>query len=259
MTQFYTYLWLREDGTPYYVGKGSGKRAFSNSGRILKRPKSRHMIIVQYWESEEKALEMEKWWISFWGRIDKGTGCLRNFTDGGEGISGLTHSDVSKQKMSKAHKGRLISEKAKSNMSESQKIRWARNPMSEEIKEKLRNREISDETKEKLSILAMGNHRTLGMKLNLSDEERKRRSVSAKSRVFSDKTLGVMVEKGRNRPKRKGSSSKYMGVHFFKRDSNWKVQFRINGKKQYFGAFPTEEEAAKVAAKIRAERDSGCL
>lgn len=39
---FYTYLWLREDGSPYYVGKGRGhplgldsiKRILQSHGRV---------------------------------------------------------------------------------------------------------------------------------------------------------------------------------------------------------------------------------
>src|SRR5271157_5628100 len=85
---FYTYLWLREDGTPYYVGKGTGQRAFVNYQRTIFRPVQDERIIVQEHETESEALEAERFLISFYGRIDLGTGCLRNLTDGGEGLSG---------------------------------------------------------------------------------------------------------------------------------------------------------------------------
>lgn len=83
---FYTYLWLREDGTPYYVGKGYLHRAFERH-RIGKAP-TKERIILQQWLCEEDAFAAEKFLITYYGRKDNGTGILRNFTDGGEGTSG---------------------------------------------------------------------------------------------------------------------------------------------------------------------------
>lgn len=43
-----------------------------------------------------------------------------------------------------------------------------------------------------------------------------------------------------------------MGHYYDKRDSMWRVRFRINGKQNYFGSFKTEEEA-KIFSKIKSE------
>jgi hypothetical protein len=105
---FYTYLWFRKDALPYYVGKGCGRRAYTNHGHGVHRPKFRARIFVQYWESEEKAFEMEKWYIAFYGRKDNGTGILRNRTDGGESppsAKGIKRSEETRKKMSEAQKG----------------------------------------------------------------------------------------------------------------------------------------------------------
>ena len=84
MVCFYTYLWLREDGTPYYAGKGHGNRAFERDNHRFCPPADPENILVQEWPDETGAFEGEKLLIAIYGRKDNGTGCLRNLTDGGE-------------------------------------------------------------------------------------------------------------------------------------------------------------------------------
>lgn len=87
MKEFYTYLWLREDGTPYYVGKGTGRRAFQDGGRSVHLPKDHSRIKIQEWSDETTAFAFEMYLVDFWGRKDLETGCLRNRTDGGNARS----------------------------------------------------------------------------------------------------------------------------------------------------------------------------
>ena len=106
---FYTYLWLREydgtfpAGTPYYVGKGSGDRAFWKWGRRFHVPESKEAIIIQEWPDEASAFKAERFLICMYGRADQGTGCLRNLSDGGENPPsqrGKKHSEKTRRKMS---------------------------------------------------------------------------------------------------------------------------------------------------------------
>jgi hypothetical protein len=56
---------------------------------------------------ESEAFEWESFYIKHYGRINIGTGILRNLTDGGEGTSGRKASLETRQKMSQAMKGNL--------------------------------------------------------------------------------------------------------------------------------------------------------
>jgi NUMOD3 motif-containing protein len=85
---FYTYMWLRENGTPYYVGKGSGDRAYIKHRVGNAPPLDR--IVFYIAKDEADAFDIEVSLIWYYGRKDAGTGCLRNLTGGGEGPSGAT-------------------------------------------------------------------------------------------------------------------------------------------------------------------------
>jgi hypothetical protein len=115
MKTYYTYLWLRENGTPYYAGKGIDRRAFVKHSHICPPPQDRRRIIVQEFQDEHDAFAAEVFLISFYGREDIGTGCLLNLSDGGEGQSGYRHSEETKQKIGKAsaQKRRPLSEEWK--------------------------------------------------------------------------------------------------------------------------------------------------
>lgn len=104
MNSFYVYMYLRSKnskhgaaGSPYYIGKGKGMRAYSTNHRV-RPPVDRKMVVfVALGLSEQDAHQAEMFLICKYGRIDNGTGCLRNLTDGGEGPSGLLHSQQWKE------------------------------------------------------------------------------------------------------------------------------------------------------------------
>jgi hypothetical protein len=103
---FYTYAYLREDRTPYYIGKGKGNRISHRKKRDVKPPKDKSRIIfLKQNLTEEEAFKHEIYMIAVFGRKDNGTGILHNRTDGGEGPSGFIHTPETKAKLSAIKKG----------------------------------------------------------------------------------------------------------------------------------------------------------
>ena len=115
MNIFYTYAYLREDGTPYYVGKGKDNRALKE--HFVPIPPKDRILFLKQNLSEQEAFKHEIYMISVLGRKDIGTGILRNLTDGGEGVSGRVAGEETKRKMSKSQKGRKLSEEHRRNLS----------------------------------------------------------------------------------------------------------------------------------------------
>lgn len=82
--EYYTYAYLRKDGTPYYIGKGKNKRLFYHYGKNCKPPKDRSRIIkLKQNLTEEEAFKHEVYMIAVFGKKCDGTGILMNIADGG--------------------------------------------------------------------------------------------------------------------------------------------------------------------------------
>lgn len=93
MAQFYVYIHKRPDGTPFYIGKGTGKRAYqfcrrSEWHKNIVAKHGKHNIIVEIINcmDEQQAFQMEKAYIK---QLRNDGVRLVNLTDGGEGCSGL--------------------------------------------------------------------------------------------------------------------------------------------------------------------------
>ena len=142
MSSFYTYAYLREDGTPYYIGKGKGNRAYSKHRKHIKVPNKNKILILKNNLTEKEAFKHEIYMINIFGRKDLGSGILINLSDGGDGVSGYKHTELSKHKMKHSKRPTMLKE-TKEKISKTLKGR-KKSPLTEEQKKKI------SETKKKL-------------------------------------------------------------------------------------------------------------
>jgi hypothetical protein len=205
--RFYTYAYLREDKTPYYIGKGKGNRLYKKGSRVFAPPKDKSRIIfLKQNLTEEEAFKHEIYMIDVFGRKDLGTGILYNRTDGGDGVSGAIRSDETRKRMSEAKigenhpmYGKTLSEETKIKMSEAQKGNTKRlgKTHSEETKIKMSeaHKNPSEETRRKISEIKKGNTNMLGK----THSEETRRNMSEAHKNITEETRRKLSEASKGR------------------------------------------------------------
>ena len=113
---YYVYLHIKAtDNSPFYIGKGNGRRCFSRQSRSdywhnIVNKHGYHVVIIEDNLTNEAAAELEMYWIKRIGRKDLNNGPLINLTDGGEGTAKRTMSEKNRKIISESNKKRKPSE-----------------------------------------------------------------------------------------------------------------------------------------------------
>jgi len=103
----------------FYIGKGIGNRPYVNGGRgkyynnYVKKYGKPIVSVLETNLSNEEAIELEKFYIKYFGRKNLNNGILVNCTDGGEGCEGLIHSKETKKHLSECRSGKPSNNKGK--------------------------------------------------------------------------------------------------------------------------------------------------
>jgi len=105
MRDYYTYCYLREDGTPYYIGSGRGKRI--KGPHLCEVPPVERRLKLKQNLTQEESWRHETYLIDVLGCEVDG-GLLTNLQTGGRG-SGFKHHPSTIKKMSETTKLQDIS------------------------------------------------------------------------------------------------------------------------------------------------------
>ena len=162
-----------------YIGQNSNdNKSYFGSGDLIKCSikkygKKNHVkVTLEECNSQDELNERERYWIKKLNSTNKEIGY--NITIGGTDGTMLNrkHSEETKRKMSKSHKGKILSEEHKNKLSELHKDK----KLSEEHKNKIsralkgrKNKPLSDETKIKISEAHKGKFLSDVTKLKMSN------------------------------------------------------------------------------------------
>ena len=184
---YYTYAYLREDRTPYYIGKGKGNRIYEKR-KSIKPPKDKSRIIyLKQNLTETEAFRHEIYMISVFGRKDLGTGILYNMTNGGDGSSGWVPSEEYRKKMSEAKKGKTHSEDSKKKMSVAQKGKTLSEEHRRKMSEANKDKTLSEEHRRKISEAHKGKIASEETKIKLSEAQKGNKNHNY-GKTFSEET-----------------------------------------------------------------------